>query len=126
MSQDSIESLKTVSLVSYLLHLVVAVGAVIPGGQWGTALLVVALVIDLVKKSDAEGTWLASHFSYRIRSVLWAGILYIVTFPLWLLFVIPGWIAWGIISIWFLYRIVKGMVRMNQQRPMVSPEGEGA
>ena len=126
MSQDSIESLKTVSLVSYLLHLVVAVGAVVPGGQWGTALLVVALVIDLVKKSDAEGTWLASHFSYRIRSVLWAGILYIVTFPLWLLFVVPGWIAWGLISIWFLYRIVKGMVRMNQQRPMVSADGAGA
>ena len=126
MSQDSVESLKTVSLVSYLLHLVVAVGAVVPGGQWGPALLVVALVIDLVKKSDAEGTWLASHFSYRIRSVLWAGILYIVTFPLWLLFVAPGWIAWGIISIWFLYRIVKGMVRMNQQRPMVSADGAGA
>lgn len=126
MSQDSVESLKTVSLVSYLLHLVVAVGAVVPGGQWGTALLVVALVIDLVKKSDAEGTWLASHFSYRIRSVLWAGILYIVTFPLWLLFVVPGWIAWGLISIWFLYRIVKGMVRMNQQRPMVSADGASA
>lgn len=126
MSQDSVESLKTVSLVSYLMHLVVAVGAVVPGGQWGPALLVVALVIDLVKKSDAEGTWLASHFSYRIRSVLWAGVLYIVTFPLWLLFVVPGWIAWGIISIWFLYRIVKGMVRMNQQRPMVSADGAGA
>ena len=126
MSQDSVESLKTVSLVSYLMHLVVAVGAVIPGGQWGPALLVVALVIDLVKKSDAEGTWLASHFSYRIRSVLWAGVLYVVTFPLWLLFVVPGWIAWGIISIWFLYRIVKGMVRMNQQRPMVSADGAGA
>ena len=126
MRQDSVESLKTVSLVSYLLHLVVAVGAVIPGGQWGTALLVVALVIDLVKKSDAEGTWLASHFSYRIRSVLWAGVLYVVTFPLWLLFVVPGWIAWGLISIWFLYRIVKGMVRMNQQRPMVSADGASA
>ena len=126
MSQDSIESLKTVSWVSYLLHLVVAVGAVIPGGQWGTALLVVALVIDLVKKSDAEGTWLASHFSFRIRSVLWAGILYIVTFPLWLLFVLPGWIAWGLISIWFLYRIVKGMVRMNQERPMLSADGVAA
>jgi len=126
MSQDSIESLKTVSWVSYLLHLVVAVGAVIPGGQWGTALLVVALVIDLVKNSDAEGTWLASHFSFRIRSVLWAGILYIVTFPLWLLFVLPGWIAWGLISIWFLYRIVKGMVRMNQERPMLSADGVAA
>ena len=126
MSQDSVESLKTVSVVSYLLHLVVAVGAVVPGGQWGPALLVVALVIDLVKKSDAEDTWLASHFSFRIRSVLWAGILYIVTIPLWLLFVVPGWIAWGLISIWFLYRIVKGMVRMNQQRPMASADGAGA
>lgn len=120
MSDNQTESLKTVSLVSYLLHLVVAVGAVIPGGQWGTALLIVALVIDLVKKDDAQGTWLASHFSYRIRSVLWAGVLYIVTVPLWLLFLLPGYIAWAIISIWFLYRIVKGMVRMNQQRPMES------
>ncbi len=118
MSNDTADSLKTVSLVSYLLHLVVAVGAVVPGGQWGPALLIVALVIDLVKKSDAEGTWMASHFSYRIRSVLWAAVLYIVTIPLWLLFIAPGWIAWGLISIWFLYRIVKGLVRMNQNKPM--------
>ncbi len=123
MSDDNIESLKTVSLVSYLLHLVVAVGAVVPGGQWGPVLLIIALVIDLVKKDDAQGTWLASHFSYRIRSVLWAGVLYIVTIPLWLLFVLPGYIAWAIISVWFLYRIVKGMVRMNQQRPMELADG---
>ena len=123
MSDNNVESLKTVSLVSYLLHLVVAVGAVIPGGQWGTVLLTIALVIDLVKKDDAQGTWLASHFSYRIRSVLWAGVLYIITIPLWLLFLVPGYIAWAIISIWFLYRIVKGMVRMNQERPMALTEG---
>jgi uncharacterized membrane protein len=43
-------------------------------------------------------------------------VAYIVTLPLWLLFLVPGWIAWGIISIWFLYRIVKGMVRMSEQR----------
>ncbi len=123
MSEDNIDSLTTVSLVSYVLHLVVAIGAVVPGGQWGAALLVVALVIDLVKKSDAEGTWLASHFTYRVRSVLWAGVLYLVTIPLWFLFLLPGYIAWGLISIWFLYRIVKGMVRMNQQRPMEPADG---
>ncbi|WCM89422.1 DUF4870 family protein [Acidovorax sp. NCPPB 3576] len=108
------ESLKTVGWISYLLHLIVAVGAVIPGAQPGALLLVIALVIDLVKKSDAEGTWQASHFSYRIRTVLWAGVLYVVTAPLWLLFIAPGWIAWGLISIWFLYRIVRGMVAMNK------------
>ena len=108
------ESLKAFGWVSYILHLIVAVGAVMPGAQPGVALLIVALVIDLVKKSDAEGTWQASHFAWRIRTVLWAGVLYVVTTPLWLLFFFPGWIAWGLISIWFLYRIVRGMVSMNK------------
>ena len=112
------QSLKTVGWISYLLHLIVAVGAVLPGAQPGVALLIVALVIDLVKKSDAEGTWQASHFSWRIRTVIWAGVLYVVTFPLFLLLYLPGAIAWVVISIWFLYRIVKGMVRMNANQVM--------
>lgn len=115
---DKAEALKTVGWVSYILHLIVAIGAVVPGAQASLALLLVALVIDLVKKGDAQGSWQASHFSWRIRSVLGAGILYVVTFPLWLLFVVPGWIAWGLISIWFLYRIVRGMVAMNDSRPV--------
>ncbi len=52
----------------------VAVGAVLPGAQASIALLLIALVIDLVKRDDAAGSWQASHFSWRIRSVLWAGL----------------------------------------------------
>ncbi len=115
---EKAQSLKSVGWLSYLLHLIVAVGAVLPGTQPGVALLIIALVIDLVKKGEAEGTWQASHFSWRIRSVIWAAILYLVTAPLWALFFVPGWIAWGLISIWFLYRIVRGMVNMNDNRPM--------
>jgi len=112
------EGLKAWGWLSYVLHLIVALGAVIPGAQPGALLLLVALVIDLVKRSDAQGTWQASHFSWRIRTVLWAGVLYIVTAPLWLLFFLPGWLAWCVISLWFLYRIVNGMVRMNKELPM--------
>ncbi|MBC7395209.1 MULTISPECIES: DUF4870 family protein [unclassified Variovorax] len=111
-------SLKTWGWVSYVLHLVVAIGAVLPGAQVSVVLLLVALVIDVVKRDDAAGTWQASHFSWRIRSVLWAGVLYLLTSWLWLLLLVPGWIAWGLISLWFLYRIVKGMIRMNDGRPM--------
>ena len=114
------EGLRTWGWISYLLHLVVAVAAVLPRAQVSIALLAVALVIDLVKRGDAANTWQASHFSWRIRSVMWAGILYLLTAPLWLLFVVPGWIAWGLISIWFLYRIVKGMARMNAGRSVES------
>ena len=114
----TLDGLKAWGWVSYVLHLIVAVTAVIPGAGVSIAVLVVALVIDLVKRSDAVGTWHESHFSWRLRSMIWAGILYVVTAPLWLLFLLPGWIAWCVISIWFLYRIVRGMVAMNKQQPL--------
>jgi uncharacterized membrane protein len=111
-------TLKSIGHVSYLLHLIVALGAVLPGMQASVALLIVAFVIDLVKRDEAAGTWQASHFSWRIRTVLWAAGLYLVTAPLWLLFLLPGWIAWGLISIWFLYRIVRGWSSLNANQPM--------
>jgi uncharacterized membrane protein len=113
-SFENLQALNTVGTISYVLHLIVAVGALIPGGQFGPVLLIAALILDMVKRSDAAGTWHASHFSWRIRTVLIAGGLYLVTAPLWLLLVVPGWIAWTLISVWFVYRIVVGMVAMNK------------
>jgi uncharacterized membrane protein len=115
------DSLKTIGHISYALHAIVAIGAVLPAFQPSIVLLVVAFILDLVKREDARGTWQESHFSWRIRSVLWAGILYVVTIPLWLLFVIPGWIAWVIISIWFLYRVIRGWLALNDGKPMPIP-----
>lgn len=112
------DSLKTVGHISYLLHTIVAVGAVLPGVQASVVLLIVAFIIDLVKKGDAVGTWQESHFRWRIRSVLWAGGLYLVTAPLWLLLLAPGWVAWGLVSIWFLYRVVRGWMNLNRSQPM--------
>ena len=46
---------------------------------------------------------------YRVKSgCLGSGLLFF-----------PGWLAWVAISIWFLYRIVLGMVRLNGQRPVM-------
>ena len=118
---DSQQSLKTVGHISYFLHAVVAVGAVLPGVQASVLLLLIAFFIDMVKRDDARGTWQESHFTWRIRSVLWAGVLYVVTIPLWLLFLIPGWIAWVIISIWFLYRVIRGWLALNDGKPMPIP-----
>ena len=177
---DSQQSLKTVGHISYFLHAVVAVGAVLPGVQASVLLLLIAFFIDMVKRDDARGTWQESHFSWRIRSVVWAGVLYLVTWPLWLLFLlpgvqasvlllliaffldmfkredargtwqeshfswrirsvlwagglylvtaplwllflIPGWIAWGIISLWFLYRIARGWLNLSSNTPMPMP-----
>ena len=117
-SSERDDSLRTIGHISYALHAVVAIGAVLPGVQASVVLLLAAFILDLVKRDDARGTWQESHFRWRIRSVLWAGLLYIVTIPLWLLLVAPGWIAWVAISIWFLYRVVRGWLALNDRRPM--------
>ena len=112
------ESLRTIGHISYALHAIVAVGAVLPAFQPSIVLLIAAFILDMVKKGDAQGTWQESHFNWRIRSVVWAGILYVVTIPLWVLFLVPGWIAWVAISIWFLYRVVRGWFALSDRRPM--------
>jgi uncharacterized membrane protein len=111
-------SLKTIGHISYLLHTIVAVAAVLPGAQASIALLLVAFILDLVKRSDATGTWQESHFTWRIRTVVIAAVLYLVTIPLWVLFLLPGWIAWTLISIWFLYRVVRGWASLNKNQAM--------
>jgi uncharacterized membrane protein len=111
-------SLRTIGHISYLLHAIVAVGAVLPGVQGSVLLLLVAFALDLFKKDEAAGTWQESHFRWRIRSVLWAGGLYLVTAPLWLLLIAPGWIAWGLISLWFLYRVVRGWIALSNHQAM--------
>jgi len=121
LSTERDDSLRTIGHISYALHAIVAVGAVLPGAHASVLLLLAAFILDMVKRGGARGTWQESHFSWRIRSVLWAGGLYLVTAPLWLLLLIPGWIAWVIISIWFLYRIARGWLNLSSNTPMPMP-----
>ena len=118
LSPERESSLMTVGHISYLLHTIVALGAVLPGLQGSVVLLLVAFVLDLVKQGEAQGTWQQSHFSWRIRSVVWAAILYAVTAPLWVLLLVPGWIAWVLVSVWFLYRVVRGWMNLNNRKAM--------
>jgi uncharacterized membrane protein len=45
-----------------------------------------------------------------------------VTIPLWFLFLIPGWIAWIVISVWFLYRVIRGWLALSDRKPMPAPQ----
>jgi uncharacterized membrane protein len=112
------QQLKTIGHISYFMHAIVAVGAVVPGFQPGVLLLLVAFALDLWKRDEARGSWQESHFSWRIRSVVWAGILYVVTFPLFFLLYLPGAIAWAIVSIWLLYRVIRGWLNLSSNTPM--------
>jgi uncharacterized membrane protein len=114
-AQQRVQSLKLIGHISYLLHTLVAVGVVVPSLQVSVLLLVVAFMIDALKKPDAQGTWQASHFRWRLHSVIIAGVLYGLTTPLWL-FIIPGMIAWFLISLWLLYRVLRGWIALDAGR----------
>lgn len=122
-----LDGLKAWGWISYVLHLIVAISAVL-FGVFAFAivpvLLIVSLVIDLVKRADSYGTWHQSHFSWRISSVIWAALWYVVT-SLGFILSAPFWFfgvsfnpLWFAVSIWFLYRIVRGMIAMNKQEAL--------
>jgi uncharacterized membrane protein len=75
---------------------------------------IIAAIVDYVKRDDAAGTWLESHFRWQIRTFWWGllwgaigGILFIV---------IIGWLVLMADAIWIIYRIVKGWLRLAERR----------
>ena len=76
----------------------------------------VAIVLNYVKRDDVVGTIYESHFRWQIRTfwfnLLW-GVVGFVT-----MFIIIGFVIWGVAYIWFIYRVVKGWLRMSEGKPM--------
>jgi uncharacterized membrane protein len=82
-------------------------------------LAVIALIINYIKRSDETDPTYNDHHSYMIRTFWWTVLWLLVTSPLYLLLLIPGMIAHGIVGLWYLYRCIKGWLRFADNR-MVS------
>ena len=101
------QGLKTIVTVVYALQ---ALGLLLPVVlPW-----IVGVVIDYVKREDARGTWLESHFRWQIRTFWWS-LLWAVIGGI-LLIVLVGWLVLAVAGVWVLYRIVKGWLRLAEQR----------
>jgi uncharacterized membrane protein len=101
------KDLKTLTTVVYALQ---AAGFLV-GITW-----IVALVIDYVKRDEAKGTWLESHFSWQIRTFWW-GLLWAVVGAITFL-VLIGWFILAADTVWIIYRIVKGWLYLNDSKPI--------
>ncbi len=121
-------SLVTTLHITYALH---AVGLAI--GAFGTATVIgsflfgwpsiIAVILNYVKRGDARGTWLESHFTWQIRTfwyaVSWAIVLACVNFVL--MFLVIGFLTWPMsffaLGVWAIYRIAAGWLRLRDRRP---------
>ncbi|WP_296695431.1 DUF4870 family protein [Thiocapsa sp. UBA6158] len=77
---------------------------------------VIGVVVNYLRLAEVRGTWLESHFIWQIRTfwfqVLW-GLVGLVTS----VFLI-GFLIWGVVYFWTLYRVVKGWLNLAEERPM--------
>ena len=122
-------SLVTVVHIVYALHAVsLAIGAFSAASVIGAFLFgwpsIIAVILSYVKRGEARGTWLESHFDWQIRtfwySALWAGFVALVSALL--VIVLIGFATWFVglflLGVWASYRIVRGWLRLNARRPI--------
>lgn len=82
------------------------------------AFAVIALVINYLKRDgETDGLYVAHH-NYMIRTFWWTLLWLVLLSPLWLLLVLPGFVAYGIVWLWYLYRCIRGWLRFNQNQPV--------
>jgi len=77
---------------------------------------VIGVIMSYVKIDDVRGTWLESHFRWQIHT-FWFGLLFFIVG--WLTFIfIVGYIVWFIGLIWYVYRFIKGWIRLSDGNKM--------
>src|SRR5687768_8136058 len=112
-----IYGLHALSLVIGIIGTATVVGAFLLG--WPS---IIAVIMNYVKRSEARGTWLESHFRWQLRT-FWFGLLWVglcVTFVVITLGIglIIAWLPLGIVALWFIYRIWRGWMALREGRPM--------
>jgi len=105
------------SLLTGILGAATVIGAFLIG--WPS---IIAVILNYVKRDEARGTWLESHFRWQIRT-FWFGLLWVMLCVLFVIMtlgigILIAWLPLAFITIWFIYRVVRGWLALNARRPM--------
>jgi uncharacterized membrane protein len=112
----TLEDEKRVAHVLYILHLLA------PFTAW--LLAAVAVILGAYNRADVRGTFLESHFSWLSRTFWW-GLVWIVVFGLvsvllviTVILIPVAYLLYLGLFVWYLYRVVKGWIRLNKGQPI--------
>ncbi|MCC7415721.1 MAG: hypothetical protein IT176_01170 [Acidobacteria bacterium] len=113
----AIYGLHAFSLLTGIFGAATVVGAFLTG--WPS---IIAVILNYAKRGEVRGTWLESHFRWQIRT-FWFGLLWITLCVLFVvgtfgLGILVAWAPIVIVSVWFIYRIVRGWIALGDGRPM--------
>ncbi len=101
------KSLKDITRIVYILQLAsLAVGVT----------FIAAVIINYVKRQDVEGTWLESHFRWQIHT-FWYSLLWTCVGLATAMFIIGFFVLMASL-VWMLYRAIKGLLSLEENKPM--------
>jgi uncharacterized membrane protein len=104
-ADDSVARNKNVVLVIYVLYALAVVTGISS---------VAGVIVAYIKRDDVQGTWLASHIVWQIKTFWWGLALSLVS--LILMLVAIGVLMWFVVACWLIYRVAKGWLRLNDNR----------
>ena len=114
----------------YALHALAAVIGISTPAFIATAFVfsipsIIAVIMNYVKRDEARGTWLDSHFSWQLRTfwyaALWILVIVVFSTPLILLLglgLLTMWLGIALVGLWILYRVVRGWLALKDRRPI--------
>ena len=118
-------SLVTFTHLVYALHALslligIATAATIIGAFVFGVPSIIAVVINYLKRGEARGTFLESHFRWQIRTFWFALLWCLIGAFLFVTFIgIPFAIAvFFTASVWVIYRIARGWLALRDRKPM--------
>jgi uncharacterized membrane protein len=81
---------------------------------------IIGVILNYVKRGDAAGTYLESHFAWQIRTFWTALVLVLIGAVLFVTLIgIPfAWAIWVGTGLWVVYRIARGWLALLKNQPM--------
>ena len=107
---ENYENLKDITTLVYLLQALFFVGFT----------PIIGLIINYFKRSDVKGSILESHFRWQIKNILVGFVLVLLgqCFNFYLDWSTDWLPILVIITIWWVYRFVRGWLCLNKDQPM--------
>jgi uncharacterized membrane protein len=105
--ETRLKSLKNVAQAVYILYAL----------SWFAGITAIAgVMIDYIKREEAAGTWVESHFRWQIRT-FWFGLLWTIIGIATYVFLVGMAILFAN-ACWIIYRVIKGWLYLNDGKPM--------
>lgn len=102
------ESERTTLTIAYVLHVI---------GPFTAFLLNIGgVILNHVKAAETRNEYIRSHHVWMLRTFWWTLLWSVLCIPL--CFILIGFVGYAIVGLWWIYRVIRGLINYSERRPM--------